>query len=121
MSARKLKPCGTAGGYGRHVYRKEPICDPCREAWRTYQREYDEKRQRTNHEKAETPREPDPCGTYGAAQRHRKYGEPLCSPCLGADRKYKADKAREYRAASKARREALDVLLAEAWAEVASP
>lgn len=118
--ARKLKPCGTAGGYGRHVFRKEPICDPCRTAWREYQKKYDKARGRTNHDKGAIPPTLEPCGTYGSAQRHRKYGEQLCEACLQADRVYKAEKARGYRAAKKARRAALDRLLAETWAEVSA-
>lgn len=27
-----------------------------------------------------------PCGTIGAAKRHRRAGEPLCEPCLQAER-----------------------------------
>ena len=121
MTARKLKPCGTAGGYGRHIFRKESPCGPCREAWREYQIEYDKARGRTNHDRAGTTRELARCGTFAAAQRHRKYGEELCEPCRQADRDYKAQKARDYRAAKKDRRNALDQLLAEAWAETASP
>lgn len=116
--SRQLKPCGTPGGYGRHIFRKESPCQPCREAWREYQIEYDKARARTNHDKAATPRELAPCGSFAAAQRHRKNGEELCGPCRQADRDYKAQKARDYRAAKKDRREALDQLLAETWAEV---
>lgn len=118
--SRKLKPCGTSGGYGRHIYHKEPACEPCTAAWREYQHEYDRTHRRTNHDKTEAGRTLEPCGTYGAAQRHRKNGEELCGPCLQADRDYKAQKAREYRAAAKARRDALDQLLAETWAEVSA-
>jgi hypothetical protein len=35
---RELRPCGTPGGAGRHRYRNEPLCDPCREAQREYDR-----------------------------------------------------------------------------------
>ena len=44
----------------------------------------------------------------------------MCEACAQADRVYKAEKARGYRAAKKARREALDQLLADAWAEVST-
>lgn len=29
-----------------------------------------------------------PCGTYAAATRHRRHGEPLCDPCRQAERAY---------------------------------
>jgi hypothetical protein len=64
------------------------------------------------------PRVLKPCGTPAAFMRHRKHGEPVCEPCAQADRIYKTEKARGYRAARKARRAALDQLLAETWAEV---
>jgi hypothetical protein len=35
---RQLRPCGTPGGAERHRYRKEPLCDPCVEARREYDR-----------------------------------------------------------------------------------
>ena len=31
--------CGTTQAHARHRRRKEPICDPCRDAWNTYQAE----------------------------------------------------------------------------------
>lgn len=118
---RKLKPCGTAAGYGRHISRGEPTCEPCRAAWREYQQQYDRATGRTNHDKSDIPPELAPCGTYGAAQRHKAHGEPVCRACQRAFRNYQAEKARDYRAAKKARREALDALLTKAWAEVAGP
>lgn len=111
---RQLAPCGTVGGYSRHKWRKEPVCEPCQIAWRDYHRE----RRSAGYEPPSTKCELAPCGTFAAAQRHRKHGEPVCEACARADRVYKAEKARDYRAARKARREALDKLLAEAWAEV---
>lgn len=113
---RQLKPCGTAGGYGRHRLHGEPVCEPCQIAWRDYHRA----RRATGRTLPEGKRELAPCGTFAAAQRHRKHGEPVCDACAQADRVYKAQKAREYRAAKKARRAELDQLLAETWAEVSA-
>ena len=31
--------CGTLGGYRRHIDRKEPTCDRCRQAWAEYKRD----------------------------------------------------------------------------------
>lgn len=31
---------------------------------------------------------PQPCGTYGASQRHRRRGEPMCEPCRAAYNAY---------------------------------
>lgn len=36
MGTRKLKPCGTSGGFQRHRSRKETPCDECRTAWKAY-------------------------------------------------------------------------------------
>lgn len=35
-----------------------------------------------------------PCGTRAAAQRHRRRGEPLCEPCVEAERTYYRERAR---------------------------
>lgn len=35
-----------------------------------------------------------PCGTYAAAQRHKKNGEPLCAPCIEARRAWWRERAR---------------------------
>lgn len=47
-----------------------------------------------------TPYEPDlrPCGTYAAARRHERNGEPVCEACLEARRAYIAEKAKARRA-----------------------
>lgn len=39
-----LKPCGTKAAYERHHYEGTPVCDACREAHRTYMREYKARR-----------------------------------------------------------------------------
>lgn len=118
---RQLKPCGTVGGYARHRLHKEPACAPCLEAYRVYQAEYRATRRRSDAECAASPRQLQPCGTYAGAQRHRVHGETVCAACEQATRDYKAEKARVYRAALKARRVALDQMLAEAWEEVSRP
>lgn len=114
--SRKLAPCGTVGGYGRHKWRGEPVCEPCQIAWRDYHRD----RRAAGYTPPEDKRELAACGTYAAAQRHKKHDEALCGPCEQAVRNYKAEKARDYRAAKKVRRDALDQLLAETWAEVSA-
>lgn len=113
---RQLKPCGTVGGYSRHQWRGEPIDEACRIAWRDYHRA----RRAVDGAPSRCRRELAPCGTFAAAQRHRKHGEPVCDACAQADRVYKAQKAREYRAAKKARRAELAQLLADTWAEVSA-
>lgn len=114
---RKLAPCGTIGGYGRHRARGEEICEPCREACREYHRA----RRAAGYTAPGTGRRLAPCGTYAAAQRHRAHGEPLCSDCVQADHDYQAAWQRNKRAEQKERRQALDQMLAEVLAETASP
>lgn len=54
-------------------------------------------------------REPLPCGTEAAYQRHRRAEESPCEPCVIAHRELKATKDRERRAADgEAVREAID-------------
>jgi hypothetical protein len=38
-----------------------------------------------------------PCGTYAAAQRHRRNGEDLCDVCVAAERKYNREAKRRNR------------------------
>lgn len=42
----------------------------------------------------------DPCGSYGAYQRHRKLGEPACRACKDAARDYQRARAAARRAAA---------------------
>jgi hypothetical protein len=35
-----MSACGTTNGYHAHKRRDEKPCDPCREAWNAYQRDY---------------------------------------------------------------------------------
>lgn len=37
------------------------------------------------------------CGTYAAAQRHKRRGEKVCTPCLVARREYMREYMRAYR------------------------
>ena len=32
--------CGTYAGYNKHVYYKQPVCEPCRSSYRAYKKEY---------------------------------------------------------------------------------
>lgn len=36
---REPQPCGTLAAHGRHRYRREAPCEPCREAARVYERD----------------------------------------------------------------------------------
>lgn len=36
----QLSPCGTTGGYQRHMHYRTTVCDPCRQAQRDYMRNY---------------------------------------------------------------------------------
>lgn len=42
-----------------------------------------------------------PCGTRQAAQRHRYHKEPVCDPCLQAERVHDAERGRRRRAAAR--------------------
>ena len=101
------KPQSEHGTYARakrHKRDGEPLCDPCAEALREYQREAAARSRHRRKAKLEKPGprtvipegepppslavEPHPCGTTAAAARHRKKGEPLCEPCRLAEREY---------------------------------
>lgn len=38
-ASRSTQPCGTLAAASRHRYHGEPMCEPCREAYRAYDRE----------------------------------------------------------------------------------
>lgn len=114
--SRQVAECGTVSGYGLHRSRGQDACEPCRIAWRDYHRA----RRAAGYAPPPERRAPAEHGTFAASQRHRARGEELCEPCRAADRLYKAEKARQYRAAAKAKRDAFDAMLAEVWAEVSS-
>jgi hypothetical protein len=111
---RRLKPCGTVGGYSRHRLHNEEACEACRIAWRNYHRA----RRAAGYTQPDAPHELAPCGTYAAHQRHLAHGEPVCEACAAANRAYKTEYARARRTAKRERREALDQMLAEVLAEV---
>lgn len=46
---------------------------------------------RTHHIASRQHRELQPCGTLGAAKRHRRAGQPLCEPCREAERAYERE------------------------------
>jgi hypothetical protein len=86
-----LMPCGTVAAERRHRAAGEPICDPCRDAARVYDRE----RKRIRRIENPVPpkqRKHKPCGTHAAAIRHYERGETLCEPCRQAKSEY--EKAR---------------------------
>lgn len=35
---RSIQPCGTKAAYDRHLYHGQPPCEPCRDAYRAYER-----------------------------------------------------------------------------------
>jgi hypothetical protein len=113
----KLKPCGTLAAYRRHKAAGEKACGPCLEAYAEYYREWEEARQRRNHDRAAVPKELAPCGTFAAYQRHHVRGEAVDEACAQANRDYKTQWARNKRAEQRRRREAFDDALAEALAD----
>lgn len=102
MTAAEPPPCGTLRAHQRHVRRHDPVCIPCRQARRDYDRGRYVKR-----------RVIEPCGTDGAYQRHLRNGEPTCQKCRDAH----AEQGRTSRAEAAARAE-FEAMLAEVWAEV---
>lgn len=45
-------------------------------------------------------RNPQPCGTYPGAMRHRYHNEPVCEPCRLATSQYRRDRAARLKAAN---------------------
>lgn len=82
----EARPLGCNGAYGvsgahRHRRRDETTCTDCLASEAHYMREY-----RRGQPK---PKILKPCGTWAAAQRHRKKREPLDFACRLAESKYK--------------------------------
>lgn len=82
----EARPLGCNGAYGvsgarRHKRRGESACRACLDSAAHYLREY-----RRGQPK---PRVLKPCGTWGAAQRHRVKGERLDMACVEAESVYK--------------------------------
>jgi hypothetical protein len=86
----EARPLGCNGAYGvsgahRHRRRDEDTCGACLASEAHYQREY-----RRGQPK---PKALKPCGTWAAAQRHRKKGEmPLDFACRLAESVYKQER-----------------------------
>lgn len=83
-------PCGTVAAAHRHYREKEPLCTPCREAVRAYDRDR-KQRYREENPQPPKPRKHKPCGTHAAAVRHYERGEPLCEPCRQAKSEYERE------------------------------
>ena len=81
---RELKPCGTRAAYQRHRRAGEEPCDPCREAMRAANRQFEESRPPRKRNR----RELKPCGTRAAYARHRRNGETPCDACRAAYSEY---------------------------------
>jgi hypothetical protein len=75
--------CGTLTGRNRHARRGESMCDPCRERYNAWQREFKDKRRAAT---GGSKRKPAQCGTPSGARAHRRKGEEVCQPCLEARR-----------------------------------
>lgn len=70
---------GTAKGARQHWSHKEPVCDPCRQAYNAENRKSPEPSKRTG---------PAPCGTQQAYKRHLRNDEKPCGPCQQAHSEY---------------------------------
>lgn len=73
--ARELEPCGTNAAYIRHVRRKEPTCQACRDAHAAYNRE---------HEGGGRPRGEAKCGTQAGYDKHLRRRQETCAECRAA-------------------------------------
>jgi hypothetical protein len=82
-SGKPLAPCGTPAAYDRHIRKKEPIDQPCRDAHARQKREREALKRAAAAE----------CGTRGGYHRHRRNGETACDAC----RKANADADRRLR------------------------
>jgi hypothetical protein len=53
----------------------------------------DAERQRAyrDRKRGRPPRQPKPCGTWAAAQRHRRRGEQVCGACETAEKRHNAE------------------------------
>ena len=93
---RKRQPIkhGTYSGARAHRKRGIPLCEPCREAERERNREYNRKVASGEHKPVK--REPIECGTRRGYFRHYRKGEKACKACRGAN----AAAMREYRKAN---------------------
>lgn len=86
---------GTTAGYDRHRRRKEPTCQPCRDANAA-------KGRQRRRDQGIPPRQLAQCGTNAGKQAHYRKQEPPCQPCVEAARTYHREYQRQYRAAKRA-------------------
>lgn len=94
---------GTQAGVGAHRYRKEPLCDECREAENKRGREARYKKspwmhpQEVNMEcERRTKKFPNgTTGTNAGFGAHERAGEKPCEPCAKAKREYNAARMRK--------------------------
>ena len=91
--SRELKPCGTRAAYQRHMRAGEEPCDPCRDAMRAANRQFEESRPPRKRNR----RELKPCGTRAAYARHRRNGETPCDACRAAESAATSSRARPAR------------------------
>jgi len=75
---------GTYAACQQHRRRREPMCPPCKETYRAYNRE------QAARKRAGIPRKPPrrvkaPCGTRSAYKRHLAQGEEPCAACREAN------------------------------------
>lgn len=91
--SRDLKPCGTRAAYQRHMRAGEEPCDPCRDAMRSANRQFEESRPPRKRNR----RELKPCGTRAAYNRHRRNGETPCDACRAANSAATSSRARPSR------------------------
>jgi len=75
--------CGTRAGHIRHYKKKEPYCEPCKQANREYQKEF-RKKQIIPIEERVPPTVRKQCGTTRGSDSHYYYGEHPCEPCKKA-------------------------------------
>ena len=91
---------GTDAGYWREKRSGKEACEECKTAHSAYNA--DRKRKtRAASKPVKPPAEPAPCGTYAAAGRHKRRGEPLDDACRQARRDYQNDQKKRLRGPAK--------------------
>lgn len=100
--ARVSQPCGTVGGWSRHMRKKQKPCGRCSQARTVYDNATPEQIELLktpltggNHPPAAAPK----CGTVAGYDAHQEFGEKPCRQCLQAA----ADVVRKSDAAERAR------------------
>lgn len=87
--------CGTRSGYVTHRKKKEPACQPCKDANQAYSIDYNERVANRQIKKGWTDEK---CGTLAGYKAHYRHAMPMCEPCRQANR----DRCRESREAKRA-------------------